>query len=69
MCSFFPIYISFPISNFTCIFLSVSEDCKARNGLGNCSTICLPTATGRTCACNPGHQLKQDGRTCSNSKV
>jgi hypothetical protein len=48
--------------------LSVNEACKARNGLGNCSTICLPTATGRTCACKPGGQLKQDGRTCSDSK-
>ncbi|XP_060607013.1 prolow-density lipoprotein receptor-related protein 1-like isoform X2 [Ruditapes philippinarum] len=43
----------------------VNEACKARKGLGNCSTICLPTATGRTCACKPGGQLKQDGRTCS----
>jgi hypothetical protein len=48
--------------------LSVNEACKARNGLGNCSTICLPTETGRTCACQPGVQLKQDGRTCSDSK-
>lgn len=42
--------------------------CKDRNGLGDCSTFCLPSHLGRTCACENGVNLKPDGRTCSNSK-
>ncbi|XP_053402894.1 low-density lipoprotein receptor-related protein 2-like [Mercenaria mercenaria] len=45
---------------------AVSNACKARNGRGDCSTICFPTQTGRSCACENGIALKADGRTCAN---
>ncbi|XP_053387383.1 low-density lipoprotein receptor-related protein 1-like isoform X2 [Mercenaria mercenaria] len=45
---------------------AVSNACKARNGRGDCSTICLPTQLGRSCACERGIRLKADGRTCAN---
>ncbi|XP_053386904.1 low-density lipoprotein receptor-related protein 1-like isoform X3 [Mercenaria mercenaria] len=45
---------------------AVSNTCKARNGRGDCSTICFPTQIGRTCACENGISLNADGRTCSN---
>ncbi|XP_053402389.1 low-density lipoprotein receptor-related protein 4-like [Mercenaria mercenaria] len=44
---------------------NVSKACQAREGLGNCSSICFPTETGRTCACKDDIPLKPDGRTCS----
>ncbi|XP_060607265.1 low-density lipoprotein receptor-related protein 2-like, partial [Ruditapes philippinarum] len=40
--------------------------CQARNGLGDCSTICVPTELSRTCACEDGVSLKADQRTCEN---
>ncbi|XP_045191660.2 prolow-density lipoprotein receptor-related protein 1-like [Mercenaria mercenaria] len=43
----------------------VGTGCKDRNGLGDCSTVCYPTPTGRTCACQKGVSLKSDGRTCT----
>ncbi|XP_053402386.1 low-density lipoprotein receptor-related protein 2-like isoform X2 [Mercenaria mercenaria] len=45
---------------------AVSNACKARNGRGDCSTICFPTQIGRSCACKKGVALKADGRTCAN---
>ncbi|XP_060584429.1 prolow-density lipoprotein receptor-related protein 1-like [Ruditapes philippinarum] len=45
---------------------AVSVACRARGGRGDCSTICLPTMSGRTCACENGAVLKADGRTCNN---
>ncbi|KAL3858577.1 hypothetical protein ACJMK2_008853 [Sinanodonta woodiana] len=46
-------------------------DSQPRNALcsnnnGNCSTLCLPSTTGRTCACEDGVAVREDGRTCSN---
>ena len=49
-------------------FHIVSYDCQDRNGLGDCSDLCLQTPTGRTCACFNGGHLKEDGRTCDNSQ-
>ncbi|XP_052818651.1 low-density lipoprotein receptor-related protein 2-like [Mya arenaria] len=45
-----------------------SAGCKARNGLGDCSTICVPTSgtKGRVCMCEEGEYLNDDERTCSN---
>ncbi|XP_060607016.1 complement factor H-like [Ruditapes philippinarum] len=40
--------------------------CQARGGLGDCSTICIPTELSRTCACEDGVSLKADQRTCEN---
>lgn len=31
---------------------------------GGCSTFCLPTPTGRACACEEGVDLMADGETC-----
>ncbi|KAJ8298066.1 hypothetical protein KUTeg_024597 [Tegillarca granosa] len=36
--------------------------CSSQNG--QCSTYCLPTASGRTCSCEDGVTLNSDGRTC-----
>ncbi|XP_060608038.1 low-density lipoprotein receptor-related protein 6-like [Ruditapes philippinarum] len=43
----------------------VGGGCAGNGGLGDCSTVCLPTSTGRACACNDGIDLKPDGKTCS----
>lgn len=40
----------------------MNEKCAVNNGL--CSTFCLPTPFGRTCACEEGVLLEKDGRTC-----
>lgn len=44
------------------LLFSVNEKCAVNNGL--CSTFCLPTPFGRTCACEEGVLLEKDGRTC-----
>ncbi|XP_053384765.1 low-density lipoprotein receptor-related protein 6-like [Mercenaria mercenaria] len=44
----------------------VNQACRARGGLGDCSSICLPTNTGKRCACRGNMPLKLDDRTCSN---
>lgn len=31
---------------------------------GGCSTFCLPTPTGRACACEEGVDVMADGETC-----
>ncbi|WAR11948.1 LRP5-like protein [Mya arenaria] len=51
-----------------CIDYIPSAGCKARNGLGDCSTICVPTSgtKGRVCMCEEGEYLNDDERTCSN---
>ncbi|KAK3581778.1 hypothetical protein CHS0354_017217 [Potamilus streckersoni] len=36
------------------------------NNNGDCSTLCLPSTTGRTCACEDGVTMREDGKTCSN---
>ncbi|KAL5022576.1 hypothetical protein ScPMuIL_001731 [Solemya velum] len=38
--------------------------CGTRNG--ECTTLCLPNPTGRTCACRAGEKLNDDGRGCEN---
>ncbi|XP_030855970.1 low-density lipoprotein receptor-related protein 5-like [Strongylocentrotus purpuratus] len=38
------------------------NSCSENNG--GCSTLCLPTAIGRSCACADGVDLAQDGLTC-----
>ncbi|XP_076453808.1 low-density lipoprotein receptor-related protein 2-like isoform X2 [Babylonia areolata] len=40
-----------------------STECSQRNG--RCSTLCLPTPTGRQCQCGDGVSLLSDQRTCS----
>lgn len=45
----------------------VNSLCSAQNG--QCSTYCLPTASGRRCACEDGLSLQSDGRTCQGGKV
>ncbi|KAL3859103.1 hypothetical protein ACJMK2_009336 [Sinanodonta woodiana] len=37
------------------------------NNNGNCSTFCLPTSVGRSCACNDDMDLLYDGLTCSDA--
>ncbi|KAK3591369.1 hypothetical protein CHS0354_040332 [Potamilus streckersoni] len=37
------------------------------NNNGNCSTFCLPTSVGRSCACNDDVDLLSDGLTCSDA--
>lgn len=39
-----------------------STACMQNNG--GCSTFCLPTPTGRACACEEGVDLMADGKTC-----
>ncbi|XP_011412220.3 low-density lipoprotein receptor-related protein 1B [Magallana gigas] len=39
-----------------------SAACMQNNG--GCSTFCLPTPTGRACACEEGVDLMADGETC-----
>lgn len=46
--------------------MPVNEKCAVNNGL--CSTFCLPTPFGRTCACEEGVLLEKDGRTCKGVK-
>ncbi|XP_062608198.1 low-density lipoprotein receptor-related protein 4-like [Saccostrea cucullata] len=46
--------------------MPVNEKCAVNNGL--CSTFCLPTPFGRTCACEEGVLLEEDGRTCKGVK-
>ena len=48
--------------------LTVATGCQARGGLGDCSTACFPTPSGRTCGCQKGVSLKVDGRTCTDGK-
>lgn len=42
----------------------VGGACRDRNGLGDCSTVCIPTSQGRTCMCEDGVDLRPDDRTC-----
>ncbi|KAH3846670.1 hypothetical protein DPMN_088972 [Dreissena polymorpha] len=45
----------------------VNKACQSNNGRGDCSAVCLPKgSTDRTCKCNTGENLQEDGRTCSN---
>ncbi|KAL4234290.1 hypothetical protein ACF0H5_005941 [Mactra antiquata] len=44
----------------------VNNKCQPNGGLADCSTICIPTPKGRTCACEQGVNLHSDGRTCTN---
>ena len=48
-------------------FLLVNEKCAVNNVL--CSTFCLPTPFGRSCACEEGVLLEKDGRTCKGGKL
>ncbi|XP_052273216.1 low-density lipoprotein receptor-related protein 2-like [Dreissena polymorpha] len=44
-----------------------NKACQSNNGRGDCSAVCLPKgSTERTCKCNTGENLQEDGRTCSN---
>ncbi|KAJ8300134.1 hypothetical protein KUTeg_021653 [Tegillarca granosa] len=45
---------------------TVNERCADRNGL--CSGLCLPTPEGRTCACQDGVDLLEDGITCEGER-
>ena len=47
-------------------FCLENEHCKSRYGLGDCSTICLPTADDHVCTCNGGSSGLQDRHTCKN---
>lgn len=44
------------------LYLIESAACMQNNG--GCSTFCLPTPTGRACACEEGADLMADGETC-----
>ncbi|KAL5019464.1 hypothetical protein ScPMuIL_002356 [Solemya velum] len=44
-----------------------NADCSERNGM--CSGLCLPTSTGRTCACRDTVNLNSDKLTCENDIV
>ncbi|CAG2231894.1 LRP4 [Mytilus edulis] len=41
------------------------ENAQCKNENGECALFCLPTATGRTCACEDGQTLNADGKTCT----
>lgn len=49
--------------------LSEITDCSERDGLADCSNICLPSVVGYVCACADGQQLNENGKTCDNGKV
>ncbi|KAJ8301052.1 hypothetical protein KUTeg_022571 [Tegillarca granosa] len=42
------------------------ENDMCKNNNGDCSTFCLPTSSGRTCACEDGVKLRSDKKTCGN---
>ncbi|XP_052771140.1 uncharacterized protein LOC128210826 [Mya arenaria] len=44
----------------------VTSSCSPNKGRANCSTLCLPSSIGYTCACADGVSLLPDGKTCSN---
>ena len=50
------------------LLITVNDDCRPNNGLGDCSTLCLPTRYSHTCACQEGVRLRSDGKTCEDSK-
>ena len=50
------------------ILISENTDCLLNDGLGDCSTLCLPTQNGHTCACQTGVSLLTDGKTCYDCK-
>ena len=62
------VYVEFILCFRYLLFVLANPHCQARGGLGDCSTICIPTETGRVCACEDGVSLKPDKRTCENSK-
>ena len=39
------------------------DECEA--GLHECQQLCVNTAGGFRCDCNPGYELGDDGSTCS----
>ena len=39
------------------------DECEA--GLHECQQLCVNTAGGFSCECNPGFELNDDGSTCS----
>ena len=52
------------------IFSGISG-CSERDGLGDCSNVCLPSKEGHVCACADGHQMIEDGNTgstCDNGR-
>ncbi|KAL5019465.1 hypothetical protein ScPMuIL_002357 [Solemya velum] len=44
-----------------------NADCSERNGM--CSGLCLPTSTGRTCACRDTVNLNSDKLTCETDNL
>ncbi|XP_022093384.1 sushi, von Willebrand factor type A, EGF and pentraxin domain-containing protein 1-like isoform X2 [Acanthaster planci] len=46
-------------------YSSFSNACIDGLANGGCSSLCLPTPNGRTCACRDGSTLAQDGISCS----
>lgn len=56
------IYEQFTSLKCTILYLIESAACMQNNG--GCSTFCLPTPTGRACACEEGVDLMADGETC-----
>ena len=49
-------------------FTLESNMCSPRFGLGDCSTICLPTPSGHSCACGYDIELLENGKSCENGK-
>ena len=48
------------------LLFKVSNQCNINNG--GCSHFCVLTSSSSLCVCPTGYALKQDGRTCENSK-
>ena len=58
----------FNLLSFFYNLISENIDCLLNDGLGDCSTLCLPTQNGHTCACQTGVSLRTDGKTCYDSE-
>ena len=56
------------VSIFNPYFLPIgSYMCENRDGLGDCSTICLPSSSyDHTCHCPDGEEILNDKKTCAN---
>ena len=46
------------------LFFHLSATTVCGDDNGGCSSLCLPTPDGPTCACQDGDGLSPDGKTC-----
>ena len=49
-----------------CVPLKASSPCSVNNG--GCSHFCVAKTSGYECVCPTGLAVKQDGKTCKDSK-